>query len=241
MPKMSNNKFLSYDWPFIYKRESQMKKPYFWNQPNILTIFIQSIQKGEVVLADCDTVMGLFAAVSQEGVQALDTIKTRRDKPYLIIIGTKTDWMQYVDPQWIKQGKDEDRVAMLKVMDAAWPGPITFIVPMRPDLPAYMGSTERTVALRMPDHAMLCAIARACGGLFSTSANKAGKPIPITVNQVHPDIIQAVTCIVLDEIPKQQMIPSTILDCTTDHIKVIRQGVYPVKELEKIYGKPFIW
>src|SRR5256885_462615 len=36
------------------------------------------------------------------------------------------------------------------------------------------------------------------------------------------------------------VIPSTILDCTSENIKVIREGIFPVSELENIYGEKFI-
>lgn len=215
-----------------------MKRPYFWGKSSVQNIVIQSIKKGAVVLADCDTVMGLFAAVSQEGVQALDTIKIRRDKPYLIIIGTKTDWKDYVSLEWMQNNKEHVQ-AVSKLIDAIWPGAVTLIFPMRSDMPSYIGSAENTVALRMPNHDDLCAVAHACGGIFSTSANKAGHSVPATIDHVDNSIKQAVDCIILNTDQNQNPLPSTILDCTHDAIKVVREGAYPIKDLEQLYGKSF--
>lgn len=228
---MSNKKFLTGECLFIYKRENLMKRLYSWDEPNFRNVFINCIKEGKVALADSDTVLGLFAAVTDEGVQALDAIKTRRDKPYLILIGKKEDWRRYAQVP-------NDQATLL-LIEACWPGPLTLILPMRADMPDYVGSIHRTVAIRMPAHAELCAIADACGGVFSTSANKAGLPIPTVLEEVDNDIKQSVCCIGLSsESKKQEVLPSTILDCTGEGVRVIRPGAYPVDELEQFYGKP---
>jgi len=207
-----------------------MKTPYFWAKPGAQDLLIDHIKRGGVVLADSDTVAGLFAAVTQKGATALDDIKTRKDKPYLIIIGEKSDWMRFADAP--------SDIPALWLMDACWPGPLTVILPMRVDMPDYVGSAQKTVALRMPDHAGLCAVARACGGIFSTSANKTGEPVPEMLSQVDEEIQDAVGAIVSDEKGEGEQhgyLPSTILDCTGDQVRVVREGAYGVEELERIY------
>ncbi len=104
-----------------------------------------------------------------------------------------------------------------------------------------MKSSEGTVALRVPDHAGLQSVMKKVGPLFSTSANRKGYPTPATLDAVDQTILDNVDLIIADKktTPKEP-VPSTILDCTGDEIKVIREGAYPIEELETIAIQRFI-
>jgi len=71
-------------------------------------------------------------------------------------------------------------------------------------------------------------------GLFSTSANISGKPIPQTINEVDERIVSQVAYAVIDKKEKaHKSIPSTIIDCSGERIVVVREGAYPTDELRK--------
>jgi len=58
-----------------------------------------------------------------------------------------------------------------------WPGPLSLVLPARPDVPREVSAGTGTVALRVPARELtrrLCA----AGPLVSTSANRAGQPPP---------------------------------------------------------------
>lgn len=83
-------------------------------------------------------------------------------------------------------------------------------------------------------------------GLFSTSANLSGKPVPATLDAIPESIIEQVAHIVLDRdidySAKQKTVPSTILDCSdmkNSGIRVVREGAYAIKILEGYYGAQF--
>lgn len=59
---------------------------------------------------------------------------------------------------------------------ATWPGPVTWIVPAKPDLPDWL-TRDGAVAVRVSAHPPAAGLCRAFGGaIVSTSANESGRP-----------------------------------------------------------------
>ena len=101
------------------------------------------------------------------------------------------------------------------------------------------------IALRVPKHQHLQKLLQNFNGLFSTSANIAGKSVPRSIDDLDEDLIKSAAYVVVDSMndklvkSQQEIKPSTILDCSGDDIKVVREGAYPIDYLEKIAGKRF--
>lgn len=137
---------------------------------------------------------------------------------------------------------------MLKVVDPVprlfaqlaakfWPGPLTLILPARPDLPPEVTGGTRTVGIRVPGASLALTVARAFGGpLTATSANLAGKPPAGRVEDLDPALAAAVD-LVVDGGPiaqpggseAQVPLPSTLLDLVSSPPRLLRQGVLGVK------------
>jgi len=62
-------------------------KTLLWDNPETIRCIAQELHAGKVVLAEGDTVLGLLADVSEKGRAQLDHIKSRSQKPYLILVG----------------------------------------------------------------------------------------------------------------------------------------------------------
>jgi L-threonylcarbamoyladenylate synthase len=58
---------------------------------------------------------------------------------------------------------------------ASWPGPNTWILPMLPGAPRYLGDRHRALAVRVSAHAQVAALCRRAGPIVSTSANPSGR------------------------------------------------------------------
>ncbi len=57
----------------------------------------------------------------------------------------------------------------------SWPGPRTWLLPVKPDVPAWITGAHDKIALRVTAHAQAAALCRAAGmAIISTSANRAG-------------------------------------------------------------------
>ncbi len=62
--------------------------------------------------------------------------------------------------------------AALRLMERCWPGPLTIVLPRRPDLNADLGTDDATIGIRCPRHPVPLALCRAVGPLATTSANR---------------------------------------------------------------------
>ncbi len=193
-----------------------------WQEKNIINTIVHHLKKNRIVASTSDTVMGLLAPLTQYGFDALNTLKGRTDKPYLILIHDPNQASLFTD------ALHEKRIKQLT--QKFWPGPLTIIVPAKESVPSYMKSLQGTIALRIPGHTGLRATAKQINGVFSTSANRTDKPIPQTVNDLDPEIIKGIALIV-DDLHHTPSKPSTILDCTNSQIRIVRDGAYAEDQL----------
>lgn len=203
------------------------KNQLLWQDPGSIDRLDYALKSGEIVLISSDTVLGLSASLTLAGFEALNRIKGREKKPYLIILSDKRQLERYCSIAI------SSRIEQL--MAQCWPGPLTLILPARPDIAPFLTRGGASIAIRIPAHAPLLELLSRVGGLFSTSANIAGGPIPETLDQVDPTILDQVGLVVTDG-KEGSTTPSTLLDCTTDQIRLVRQGAYAISDLEKICG-----
>lgn len=198
-----------------------------WQDPKSIESLANALGSGKVVLISSDTVLGLSAPLTRAGFEALNRIKGREKKPYLVLLADKRQVGAYCQVP--------GSPALQELIAQCWPGPLTLILPARSDTDSFLTHGGTSIAIRIPAHEPLLALLRRVGGLFSTSANSAGEPVPEAIDQVDPVIREQIDLIVGDE-KRVSTTPSTILDCTTEKIKLVRQGAYPLSKLEKICG-----
>jgi L-threonylcarbamoyladenylate synthase len=208
------------------------QKKWSWDDQNALKDAARAINDGHIVIGDTDTVPGLFAACTAKGVAELNAIKGRSDKPYLLLLDSKEALTSFVKQPLLLQAE--------KLMEAFWPGPLTIILQAQEDVPTYLQSKEGGIAIRIPQDARIAQLAHECGGLLSTSANFSGKPTPKTLDEVDERLLAMAACIMSDPHHEISDTPSTILDATGTEIRVVREGVIPIDELEAAVGIPFI-
>lgn len=200
-------------------------KPLLWGDPRALKTVEKELRDGGVVLAAGDTVFGLLADVSERGYAQLDSIKNRSQKPYLLLVADHKKALSLIDKSAIKICQIE------KLLKLCWPGPATLIFRAKASVPQGVKSSEGNVAIRVPDHAGLLQLLQHFDALYSTSANTSGKPVPANLQDVEESIMQAVACIILNENEAESTLPSTIIDCTGEKIKVVREGAFPIDKL----------
>lgn len=120
--------------------------------------------------------------------------------------------------------------AAADLMARFWPGPLTVIVPRRPELPAELSPND-AVAVRVPDHAVARALIRAAGGaVAASSANVSGEEAALT-GVAALAALRGVVAAVLDDGPSPGGRPSTIVDCTGARPVVARVGPLSVTDL----------
>jgi L-threonylcarbamoyladenylate synthase len=122
---------------------------------------------------------------------------------------------------------------------AFWPGGLTVVVSQRDDvtLPPNLTAGARTIGLRVPDHDAPRALAAAVGPIPTTSANRSGAPEAADAASIVDQLGHAVA-VVLDGGPAHGGPPSTVVDCTTDPPRILRQGAIARADVERVLGRP---
>lgn len=101
---------------------------------------------------------------------------------------------------------------------ASWPGPHTWLLPVRPGIPHWLTGRFATLAVRVTAHPLAAGLCRAYGGaIVSTSANVADRPPARSALEVRlaladgPDLIVSGACVGADR-------PSSIRDGYTGRV-----------------------
>jgi L-threonylcarbamoyladenylate synthase len=106
-------------------------------------------------------------------------------------------------------------------LEAAWPAPVTVVLPTVVPLPAGYA----TLAVRVPDHPLLCALLEAVGPLTVTSANPSGGA-PLARAEEVASALGHDLALLLDGGDTPGGVPSTLVDLTGEHPRLLRQGAW---------------
>ena len=212
-----------------------MKKILNWNDNFQVDIVTRALRNNEVVIGNSDTVLGLLSDISEASFEALNKIKRRsQDNPFLFLIESSNKIGFFSDVIMTPNLKN--------LIKNCWPGPATLCFKAKENTPEYLKSKENTVALRVPNHYGLLYLLSNFTGLFSTSANKSGEPMAKCIKDLDPSILEQINYVITNTGTDIECAgkPSTILYYTGNKIKILREGAYPIEELEKFYGEKFI-
>ena len=122
----------------------------------------------------------------------------------------------------------------LELMARYWPGPLTIVIPAKPGLGADLGDDDVTVGVRAPDHPVPLALCAAVGPLATTSANRHGEPPMTTAAEVDATFGDALPLVLDGGLCAGT--PSTVVDCTGEQIKLLREGRIPWADLRGAGG-----
>jgi L-threonylcarbamoyladenylate synthase len=121
---------------------------------------------------------------------------------------------------------------------AFWPGPLTIVLPKRPDCPvaALALAGLDSIALRVPKHRTALALLEAFGSpVVAPSANRSGHVSPTTPAHVLADLRGRID-LVLDDGPCPVGVESTIVSCQGEPT-LLRPGGLPREEIERVLGR----
>ena len=121
---------------------------------------------------------------------------------------------------------------------AFWPGPLTLVLPRKPDCPVSELATAGldTIAIRVPNHALARAILHAFGKpVVAPSANVSGHISPTTAAHVAADLDGKIDLIV-DGGPAPVGIESTIVACL-DEPAILRPGGLSREDIAATLGR----
>lgn len=192
------------------------------------------LNQGKTMVIPTDTVYGIATdAFSAEGVAALLAAKGRtRQMPPPVLIHDLS-----VLPGLADEVSEEAQL----LAETFWPGALTLILYAQPSLNWDLGDAQGTVALRVPNDPVALELLRRLGPLAVSSANKTGRPAAQTAQDAMDQLGQQVE-VIFDDGPRplnrsedeDQSLPSTIVDCTSDRLVVVREGAISVERLREV-------
>jgi len=122
-----------------------------------------------------------------------------------------------------------------KIIKTFMPGPLTLILNKQPHVSDLISGPNNTIALRIPDNSNLINIMyKIKSGIIGTSANLSGKPHSLDKYEIIKDLGTKVDIFVFGEYKVENKNPSTILDVTSDKIKIIREGAIKKADIYNI-------
>jgi L-threonylcarbamoyladenylate synthase len=175
---------------------------------------VAALRRGEVVVVPTDTVYGVAVDPFVPGaVDRLFAVKRRPREVALPVL--VADGLQALE---LASASSMAR----ELMDRYWPGPLTIVMARRGGLAVDLGAEESTIGVRCPDHELVRVLCRDVGPLAVTSANLHGQETPASAAGVAA-MLGAGVSVVIDG-GECRGSPSTVVDCTGDRVRVLRQG-----------------
>ena len=200
--------------------------------PQAIAAAAQTLQRGELLGLPTETVYGLAAdAGNDAAVLKIFAAKGRpADHPLIVHVADAADVPRFASqvPEFAQ-----------RLMDAFWPGPLTLILPRRPEVAAVAAGGQHSVGLRCPSHPVAHAVlqsAQALGvfGVAAPSANLFGRVSPTTAAHVAGEFGEGL--LIVDGGACDVGIESTIVDCTRGAPVLLRPGVLTPEQLSTAAG-----
>ena len=191
---------------------------------NEIDELVKILKNDGVISVPTDTVYGVCARISsQEAHDKLVVVKNRPNEKAFPVMCANIEQIKSI----AIVNKNAE-----KIIKAFMPGPITLVLKKNKDLPDYVTNGKDTIAIRMATSDVLKEIIEKVGSpLFMTSANKSGEPICNNFDDIEK------ACPLLDGMLDGKVNygeASTIVDCTSNEIKILRNGPISLKKIEKI-------
>ena len=197
------------------------------DRPGALAQAVAVLRAGGLVAFPTDTVYGVGAhAYQPAAVARLYTAKVRPEgKAIPLLLGDAAD---------IERVSRDLPPLTQRLMDAFWPGALTLVVPRNPGLPDIVTAGGPTVAVRLPDHPLPRALARALGApLAATSANLSGQAEASSAADVMAQLDGRID-LLLDGGRCPGGVPSSVVDLTVQPPAILRQGALNPELLQRL-------
>ena len=186
-------------------------------QPRLIKQVVECLKDGGVIIYPTDTIYGLGCDIKQQkAIERICKIKNiEPQKAQLSFIcrdlSHLSDYTKSID------------TPLYRMLKNYLPGPYTFILPASKQVPKILQSKKSTIGLRIPDNIICRHILDTLGNpILSTSL-----PGEMVEDNTDPEIIYEKFEHLVDFVIDGGiggMVPSTIVDCTSDEWNIVRQG-----------------
>lgn len=181
---------------------------------------VEILRAGGIIIYPTDTVYGLGCDIfNQKGIERIAQIKRLDlEKAHFSFIcydlSNISEYTRQIDNH------------VFKIMKRNLPGPFTFILHANNSVPKILKSKKKTIGIRIPDNNIVRELVRELGNPIITTSVIAADDIaeystdPELIHEEYKDIVD----LVIDG-GYGNNVASSIIDCTSDEIEVIREGI----------------
>ena len=181
------------------------------------------LKEDGVISVPTDTVYGICARMNSK--KAHDKLMMVKNRPINKLLP-----IMCADEEQIKSIAVVNK-KVEKIIHNFMPGPITLILLKRPELPEYINNGSLTIAVRMASSKIIEELIRKTGSpIFMTSANQSGSPVCTNLDEIEK------SCPNLDGMLEGNVSfgqGSTIVDCSSESIKILREGPITLEQIMK--------
>jgi L-threonylcarbamoyladenylate synthase len=197
--------------------------------PRAIEWTAERIASGGVVAIPTDTVYGIAASLAHAAaLERIYEIKGRAERmplPVLVSSIEALSHLVYVDD------------AVIPLLDAFWPGPLTVVLPASAHVPEKVIGPGRTVGVRLPNHPIAIEVIDKAGGAIAcTSANLSGEEPSRTATEVAESIGDQLD-LILDSGRTPGGVASTVVAVDGLTLRFIREGAISMTDVIRIWDE----
>lgn len=180
-----------------------------------ITHAVNALQPGSVIVLPTDTVYGIGCRFDDSNaIERIFSLKHRdANKSIAVLLG---------DLAQIDALTDTFPDSARDLAERFWPGGLTLIVPKKAGLPENL-SHFPTIGIRIPNHEWTRELIQRVGPLAVTSVNLSGEPPARTIAEIPADWVNDLAA-VYDDGPVKGGKASTVVDCATTPLRILREG-----------------
>ena len=197
----------------------------------VFEIAVENIIEGKLIAFPTNSVYGLGGdPLNLEVINRIYDIKFRdRSKGLLLLVA---------DTEEAEKVANFNKTSY-KIAERFWPGQLTLILnKKKPNIiPPEVTAGKNTIGIRVPENELILTILKKLktkgyfGGIIGTSANYSGEPPSISGGEVAKKFLTPID-LILDGGKTKTKVPTTILDCTSEELRLLRIGAVKEEEIE---------
>lgn len=190
-----------------------------------------ALRNGELVVIPTETVYGLAAnALDPRAVFKVFAAKGRPAENPLILHLHNVSQLCEVAASWPEVAE--------ALAERYWPGPLTLVLPKKPNVPNETTGGLDTVAVRVPSHPVALRLIESAGvPVAAPSANAFTGLSPTAAEDVDPEIAKKAV-MVLDGGRCEVGLESTVVDLSGEHPRILRPGGISRAQVQAVIGRP---
>ena len=191
---------------------------------------VDTIIEGKTIAFPTNSVYGIGGdPLNFELVEKIYQIKFRdRTKGLLLLVA------DFEEAEKLAEFNRESKI----LANTFWPGQLTLILKRKTSciIPEEVTASKETIGIRIPENEIILTILKKLkerghfGGIVGTSANYSGEKPSVSGDEVSRKFLNPID-LIIDSGKSKSKIPTTIVDCTTQSLQILRLGVISEEDI----------